>query len=340
MLLISVVAALALGLVACGGDDGGGGAEEVVDQTFSGDHEAITSGRFEVEYHAAAPKGDFDATVGGPFQRDGEGFPQFNVEAHLAGTGDGGFDFSGALISTGNRGFVSYKGTDYEIEPALFGLFTSYFESLQGESEDGGEGFTEQLGFDPKSWLTNLKDEGQANVEGTQTDHISGEVDLDKVTADLRSLADRLEFQLGALGGIGGRRVPDPSELGDFSKLAEGATFDLYSGSDDHILRRFEVELELKSSRAGAPETVDFGVTLSDLNEEQTIEAPSGARPFNDLLDRLGISDDLKELGGPGAFGAPGEGGGGASPDAFRDYTRCLKSATSAADIDRCNSLL
>jgi hypothetical protein len=352
--LIAVLAALAAGLIACGGDDdGAGSAQDVVDQTFSGDHENITSGRFDVEFDAAAPKGDFNATLGGPFQGEGKGFPRFDVEAHLTGTGEGGLDFRGGMISTGDRGFVNYKGTDYEIDPAIFSLFTAYFDNLQSESGSGGRSLTQQLGFDPKSWLTNLEDEGEADVEGTQTDHVSGEVDLDRVTADLRSLADKLDSQLGALGGIGGSHIPDPSDLGDLSKLAESATFDLYSGSDDHIVRRFDVSVELRSSGPGDPQTVELGVRLSDVNEEQKIEAPSGARPLNDLLDRLGISDDLKGLGGLGGLdlggggegsgggsGGGGGGSGGSGGGSFDDYTRCLRGAASPADIDRCNALL
>jgi hypothetical protein len=350
---IAILAALAVGLIACGGDDGAGSAQDVVDQTFSGDHESITSGRFDVEFDGAAPKGDFSATFGGPFQSEGKGFPRFHVDAHLTGTGEGGLDFRGGMISTGDRGFVNYKGTDYEIDPAIFGLFTAYFDSMQSESGSGGGSLTQQLGFDPKSWLTNLQDEGEADVEGTQTDHVSGEVDLVRVTADLRSLADKLESQLGAFGGIGGNRIPDPSDLSDLSKLARSATFDLYSGSDDHIVRRFDVRVELRSSGAGDPQTIDLGVTLSEVNEKQTIEAPSGARPLNDLLERLGVSDDLKGLGGLGGLGPGGGeggsgggsgGGGGGSGDSgggsFDDYTRCLQSAASPADIDRCNALL
>jgi hypothetical protein len=347
--LLSVLAALAVGLVACGGDDGGGGAQDVVDETFSGDHESVTSGRFEVKLEVAAPDGDFNAVVGGPFQSEGDGFPEFDIEARLSGGGADGTDFTGALISTGDRGVVTYKGTDYEIDPTIFGFFTSYFESLQRESEEGedGGGFTDQLGFDPKSWLINLEDEGEAEVDGTATDHVSGEVDLDRVTADLRALADRVDSQLGPLGGIGGSRVPDDSELGELSRLARSATFDLYSGSDDHIVRRFDLSFELEPSSAGGePETVDLEITLSEVNEPQTIEAPTGTRPFNDLLERIGIADDLRQLGGglglPGGGGGGGSGGsgGGASPDSFDDYTRCLQGATSPADIDRCNSLL
>jgi hypothetical protein len=345
LILIGVLVVLAAGFVACGGDDDGGGAQEVVDRTFSGDHESVLSGRFEVRLDISAPSGDFNAEFGGPFQREGEGFPEFDLEARLTGTGEGGLDFRGSATSTGGRGFIGYEGHDYEIDPSLFGLFTSYYESLEGESEDGGAGLTEQLGFDPKSWLTDLQDEGQAEVDGTQTDHVSGKVDLDRVSADLRSLADRLESQLGALEGLGGGRVPDPPELDDFARLAESATFDLYSGTDDHIVRRFDVSLRLK--RSGG--TVDFGITLSEVNEEQTIAAPSNPRPLSELLERAGISDELEGLDGWGGLGGGsgggggaggGSGGGGATPDQFRDYTRCLQGATSPADIDRCNALL
>ena len=45
---------------------------------------------------------------------------------------------------------------------------------------------------------------------------------------------------------------------------------------------------------------VDFSVTLSDVNQTQTITAPSGAKPLSGLLSQLGISG----LGPLGSLGA------------------------------------
>ena len=80
---------------------------------------------------------------------------------------------------------------------------------------------------------------------------------------------------------------------------------------------------------------VDFAVTLSDVNQAQTITAPSGAKPLTDLLSQFGLSSDA--LGAIGAAASSGGslpgGSAGASPQA---YTQCVQGATTAADIQKC----
>jgi hypothetical protein len=119
-------------------------------------------------------------------------------------------------------------------------------------------------------------------------------------------------------------------------------------------------------------ETVDveFSLTLSDVNQPQTIEAPSGAQPFSQLEQDLGLPPGLLEgalggegltpslgggsLGGGGGgglsqkdigrqFGVPGggdggtggggTGGGGGSGAA---YAKCLQQATTPEQIQAC----
>jgi hypothetical protein len=60
---------------------------------------------------------------------------------------------------------------------------------------------------------------------------------------------------------------------------------------------------------------VDFSVTLSDVNEPQTISAPSDAKPITDLLSQFGIG-----AAGPlGSLGGGSVGGGGGPSAAYLD---------------------
>jgi len=338
-----VLAALVLGLTACGGD--GDGAEDIVDRALTGDHDPVTSGSFELSAEVDRGGESFEGTIGGPFQGEGNAFPEFDIEADLSAPGED-FAFQGAVVSVANRGFIDFRGTDYEVDPTLFGIFTSYFESLQSESGDEGESLAERLDFNPTAWLTDLEDEGETEVDGTPTNHVSGAVDVDRVTEDLRSLADQVQSELGPLSGLGGTEIPDPSELGDLGRLVERATFDLYSGTDDDILRRFQLELEIGSGEGAGTVSLEFN--LSDVNRPQTVEAPAGARPLSELLQRLGVAEDLGSLGSlgfglgglgvsPGGGGSGGSGGGGSGgAGAVLQFRECAASATSQDELEAC----
>jgi hypothetical protein len=79
---------------------------------------------------------------------------------------------------------------------------------------------------------------------------------------------------------------------------------------------------------------VNLSVAFSDVNQPQTITAPSNAKPLQDLLSQLGIPG-LPGLGGStGGFSLPGSGSsGGAGSSA---YQNCINNATSASDFQKC----
>jgi hypothetical protein len=86
--------------------------------------------------------------------------------------------------------------------------------------------------------------------------------------------------------------------------------------------------------------TLDF--QLLDLNEDQSIQAPSGAKPFDQLLGQLGGLG----LGGSGASGSGsgsggGAGSGGASAEDLKKYSDCVTEAGSdTAKAQKCAELL
>ena len=86
---------------------------------------------------------------------------------------------------------------------------------------------------------------------------------------------------------------------------------------------------------------VDFSVTVSDVNQPQTITAPSGAKPISGLLSQLGVSGlgPLGSLGGGASDsggGGSGVGGGGGPSQA---YLKCVQQA-SPSQIGKCASKL
>jgi len=71
---------------------------------------------------------------------------------------------------------------------------------------------------------------------------------------------------------------------------------------EDHLLHKLGLALTITppaNSNSGVSSvTVNFSVTLSDINQTQTITAPTNAKPISGLLGQLGI-------GGLGAIGVP-----------------------------------
>ena len=93
------------------------------------------------------------------------------------------------------------------------------------------------------------------------------------------------------------------------------ATVDVYSTVDENLLSKFDISLAIDPSAIPGGEVVpvdsidiDFGFEIGDINEEQTIEAPSDAQPLDELLGASGL--DLGGLGGASTPEIPGAGGG------------------------------
>jgi hypothetical protein len=356
VLSIAVIAAVAIS--ACGGGGGDEDPQEVLDATFSND-EKINSGVFDVSVDVSAEGGEnagsFDASLGGPFQGADGGFPSFDIDAEINLDSDAQ-DFSGSagLTSTGDSAFLNFQDTDYEVPQQAFDQFAATFTQLQDQTEQqGGDGnFLSSLGVNPTNWLTDLSNEGDEDVEGTETIHISGEADVPKLVEDFKKIAENAPQAAQQV---------TPAQLGQLDQLTgiiESADFDIFTGADDDLLRKLEANLELNPPDAeGSPDSVsvNFSVTLSGLNEPQEIAAPASAQPLGDLLQQFGVDESaLGQLGGAIQGGSGGGGGGagggglpqaGGNPDApsgnaSQAYLDCLAAAEGAAAVQQCAALL
>jgi hypothetical protein len=344
-LTIALIAALVI--AACGG--GGGNDEDpqqVLTETFSND-QSITSGAFtldlKVSSEGGTDSGSFEAKLGGPFQGQDGKFPQFDVDADVKlDSNTQNFSGSGGLTSTGDKAYVNFQGTDYEVPQELFDQFTSTFTQLQSQSQaNQSNGLLESLGIDPTNWLTDLQNDGTEDVEGTKTIHVSGSADVPKMIEDLKTIADKAG---SAAGNV------DSSQFDQLSGLVKSADIDVFSGEDDRLLRKLEAKLELQppAGTAGAPDsvTVELELTLSDVNQPQTIEAPADAQPLAPLLQQLGIDPSLLGSalrGGLGSGGALPQAGGSPTPpsnSASSAYLDCLAKAKGQAALQQCASLL
>ena len=101
------------------------------------------------------------------------------------------------------------------------------------------------------------------------------------------------------------------------------------------------VDLGLKAPNgqagAGAQSAdVRFDLQLLDVNEDQNIEAPEGAKPFDELVGRLdGLGLGSLGLGGGGA------GHGGTEEQNLERYSQCIQQAAGNSDeVRKCADLL
>jgi hypothetical protein len=93
------------------------------------------------------------------------------------------------------------------------------------------------------------------------------------------------------------------------------------------------VDLDIKAPAGAGLDTaaITFDLQLLDLNEDQEISEPSGAKPFEELLQNLGPL-----FGGASAGGGSTDSGSGssaASDEALKKYTDCI--AAAGAEVEK-----
>jgi hypothetical protein len=347
LIAFALAAAVALLLAACGGGGNSEDPEQVLQQTFN-NPTSIQSGTFDLdlklETSGGQNPGTFEVKLGGKFAGQGpDRFPKFDVDASIkVDSGSQNLSGTGGLVSTGDRAFVNFQGTDYAVPQQLYDEFTTTYAQLQGQNSSTKSGsLLKSLGINPADWVTDLKNEGTEDVEGTKTIHISGSADIPKLVADLKAIAQRAGSTVGNV---------NPQQLDQLNNIVQSADIDINSGEDDKLLRRFQVDLELKppAGTPGAPDSlsVEFQLNLADLNNTETFNAPANAQPLGNLLQTLGVNPDQlgKALrGGLGTSGALPESGGSTtapSQSGVQAYQQCLSQASSSAALQKCASLL
>ena len=77
--------------------------------------------------------------------------------------------------------------------PELFSQFAASFHAGPGSRASRrrtAATSSSSLGIDPTNWLTDLANEGNEDVEGTETIHISGTADVPKLVEDIKQIAE------------------------------------------------------------------------------------------------------------------------------------------------------
>jgi hypothetical protein len=352
-LLLLVLPALTAG---CGNSSGGGDASTatLLKDTFSGG-KAVKSGKLDVSLGFEAQglpslTGPVAFKLAGPFASEGAGkLPKFDFDLDIAA---GGQTINAGAISLGDSGYLKFGGKAYTVDKALFDQFRTGYEKSQqsAKGKDAGPSF-KALGVSPSAWLKGARKVGKAQVGGTSTFHITAGVDVPRFLADV----NRLLAKAKNLGGASTQGVPQgisPAVQTTIERSVKHAQVDVYTGEDDHALRRLTLSVSLvvpkdAQKTAGGLKSGElrFDLTIADLNNDQTIRAPSGARPLSELQNALAA------LQGGGATGTtttpqttPTPTPGTTTPPsagAPSQYLDCVqKAGTDIAKVQKCAALV
>jgi hypothetical protein len=336
-LLLSVLAACGL-LAGCGSSDAGQAASSSTDvnqllrDTFAGD-KAIKSGKLAAALRLSAAGGAAQGPVSlrltGPFQMDGDvKLPKFKLDAAVHGAGQ---NVKAGATSTGDKGFVAFQGQQYAVSDQVYRQFRAGYEQAASQSKQGKrpQNFA-TLGMDPRRWLIAPRNAGEAQVGGDDTIKITGGVDVSRLLDDVNVALGKA----AALGLQGTGQVPDKLTAAQRRKVVaavKNPRVALYTGKDDRILRRMVVDLGVDDKASSTHAKLGLDIAVSDVNQDQDISEPSGAKPFGQLLGQLGALSALSS-------GSAKPGGDSAH---LQKYSKCVTDAgNDAAKARKCADLL
>ncbi|HEX4305219.1 MAG TPA: hypothetical protein VHZ54_04225 [Solirubrobacterales bacterium] len=377
--LLAAFAALGALLSACGGGGGGSSADpqQVIENaTFEG----VESGTVDLTMNVKAQgehTGNVKIDLTGPFQSTGKGsLPELALALKANGEADGEkVDFDGGVTVLGDRAYVDFKGKTYEVDPTTFGFIKSGFEEAEQEGEKesaGGEATACQnaaTSMDLEQFVDNLENEGGEEVEGVKTTKLSGDLDpqgaVDAIVKLMETPACTSELE--AAGPLPLDELKKQESV--LTEAIKKAHADIYVGEDDHIVRKVTADLTIEPEGKGEKAEIEFDFTLGQVNEPQKIEAPANAEPLENLFGELGINplellgmaqggggENLGGLiegitgalngespaGGESSSGGNSSGGEIELPSAgeSKEFTECLAEAKSAADVQKCATLM
>ncbi|MEA2273743.1 MAG: hypothetical protein QOI98_2451, partial [Solirubrobacteraceae bacterium] len=298
--------------------------------------------------------------LGGPYKSNGpKTLPSLNWDVSVSG---GGQTFSAGVISTGDKAFVNFQGTNYEVGAATM----ARLKQAAAQGNTGGSKSLKQFGVDPLAWVKDPSVDGESDVAGVTTKHVTTGIDVEKLFKDLNKVVAKA-------GGTVGQAAPaqlTPDVINSIKKVVQNPKLDVYVGKDDGKIRRFAVSLDFSvpenaqaSARGIKGGNLTISVEFAGIGEPQTIQAPANAKPISELTKQLrGLGGALGATGGigggtsggsggssglPGGTpgGAPGTtGGGGKSPtsEQFQKYAQCLNNAkpSDTAALQKCSELL
>ncbi|MBV9417386.1 MAG: hypothetical protein JO363_20540 [Solirubrobacterales bacterium] len=270
----------------------------LLNQTFSGTHK-VTSGDLNLTLTidpsgSSVVNGPIAVSFGGPFQIRGSGkLPESNFTVSVSAMGQ---DAALGILSTGTAGYVTLQGTSYQLPPATFqNLESSFAQLASSPGGAGSSGTLAKLGIDPLQWLTNPTIVGTENVGGAQTTHIHAGVNSGALLNDMNTFLQKASSVTPA----GTQSLKSGLSAATRSKIAaavEHPSVDIWTGTSDKTIRRLTI----------ASADIELTMQYSDLNQPQTITAPTNLRPFSEFQGKLAAFEQTLQGAAAGVLGNRG----------------------------------
>jgi hypothetical protein len=288
-----------VGVIALTGCSGSGGEDpqSLLSATFSAGASQIESGRIDLSVSLSASGSGAQAKplsvlLTGPFQSPGQGrLPRFDLKLDASA---GGHGIGAGAIATGSALYVQLGGAWFSTPASTYKAIEEGFAKASAQASTGKVRSTfSALGIDPARWLSNPSNAGTASVGGVNTVHLTADVNVPAFLADVSKLS-QAGSRLGLSGPLPGAASISSSVIDELAKSIHGARVDVYTGKDDHRLRRLEVHATVSGtaqtqSLMGGLSSAQVKLLLefSDLDQPQRIAAPANPQPASQLLPAL-----------------------------------------------------
>jgi hypothetical protein len=261
LLFVTVAAVVAAG---CSHGAGGESAQEVLAQTSQnlGD---IKSGDLALNLLFTANGGEhagFD--LEGPFklQENEPAAAQLDY-TQIAGEKRA----SQTFVLKDGKAYVTMRGVSYELPASTASQVGATLGSSGGLST-----------IDLTNWVQNPELTDGGEVGGTETDRISGRLNVATVLSGLVAIASQVggTTPLAPLSGTNAEQVKN---------AVKNATIDVYTGKDDRLMRKLDVSIDFAPAAEKVKNllgaSVRFTLEISDPNEPVTVQAPTNAQPYS-----------------------------------------------------------
>ncbi|MFT4036301.1 MAG: hypothetical protein QM679_12075 [Patulibacter sp.] len=306
-LALVAVASGAVGLAGCGG----GGAAAGDDASSGTDAKSLLADTFRPSEHGSKIKSatidlklDGKLTGKGALEGTGEAkvvigqaqqgqLPNFSAAVSLDGQQQGGrkIKLNAGGTYVGKRVYVSYDGIDYDLgqelsERATASLKRAFSVTADGKTSKTSKTTIGQLGLHPDTWLTDPRVDGEEQIGGIDAYKITGKVALKALVPDVLAAAKKVEALAGTSSKAKVPTVTD-AQLDEVAKQIKQLDVAIWTGKNDRILRQLAVDLTLGDTDSSDALDATLQLTLTGVNEQQKIVAPSDTKPVTELIPKL-----------------------------------------------------
>ena len=280
-LAAAALAVLLLG--GCGSDEGGAGSAKTVLERASRTPAKSADVKLGLDLKLDGVerlKQPVKVRLSGPYRSNGrKALPDLDWHMRVQA---GGMNVAFRVVTTRDNAFVAYGGTTYEVGKDLVRRYRDQRRTQKQQRE------IRKLGIDASGWLQ----DGKVEDDGRK---VSGDLDVRRMLADVNRILAKLPQ---------GHQVTQRT-IDQVDDAVKDASLEVRVGAD-HILRssrfdmRFELPDELRSKAKGLRSgQLSFHYEQANVNGNQRITPPSGARPISELLRAFGVPPEA--LRGPGA---------------------------------------